>query len=150
MPAAKSLFIVIIGCGRLGAYLANRLSRQGHHVVVVDAHPEAFDALSPEYSGFRVEGDASEFAVLSQANIDQADMVIVATNNENINVMVGQVARKLLNVPRVIVRIDEPDRRETYEQLGLDTVCPASLVGDEILQSMVQHTMTTLRSGLGQ
>lgn len=150
MPAAKSLFIVIVGCGRLGAYLANRLSRQGHNVVVVDPHPEAFDALSPEYSGFRVEGDASEFAVLSQANIDQADMVIVATNNENINVMVGQVARKLLNVPRVIVRIDEPDRRATYEELGLDTVCPASLVGDEILQSMVQRAMTTLKSGLDE
>ena len=71
----------------------------------------------------------------------------IATNNENINVMVGQVARKLLNVPRVIVRIDEPDRRNTYEQLGLDTVCPASLVGDEILQGMVQYTLTTMERG---
>jgi len=147
MPAAKSLFIVIVGCGRLGSYLANRLSRQGHHVVVVDANPDAFDGLSAEYSGFRVECDASEFAVLNQATIVQAYMLIVTTNNENINVMVGQVARKLLNVPRVVVRIEEPDRRRIYEQLGLDIVCPASLVGDEILQSMVQQALITTENG---
>ncbi len=145
MPAGKSHFIVIVGCGRLGSYLANRFSRQGHNVVVVDSHPDAFDGLSAEYSGFRVEGDASEFAVLNQANIEQADVVIVATNNENINVMVGQVARKLFNVPRVIVRVEEPERRTIYEQLGLDTVCPASLVGDEILQGMIGRSLDDRR-----
>jgi len=62
MPTGK--YIVIVGCGRLGAHLANHLSRDGHSVVAIDTEDRAFGNLSPEYSGFKVEGDATELAVL--------------------------------------------------------------------------------------
>jgi len=88
---ASDLFIVIVGCGRLGSHLANQLSRAGHGVVVIDTNEHAFGNLSPEYSGFRVEGDATELAVLKQAKVNKADLVVATTRADNINLMVAQV-----------------------------------------------------------
>ncbi len=133
---AGELFVVVVGCGRLGALVANRLSRAGHHLTVVDNREEAFAGLSPEYSGFRVEGDATALATLREADVGQADVVVVATESDNINLMVGQVAQKLFGVRRVMCRVSEPDREEVFYELGLDTICPAMLVGDEIVESL--------------
>ena len=130
------LFVIVVGCGRLGSLIANRLSLNGHHVTVIDNSETAFAALSPEYSGFQIEGDATEFATLREADARQADVVVVATQNDNINLMVGQVARKLFNVPRVIARVSEPEREEVFYDLGVETICPATMVSDEIAESL--------------
>jgi trk system potassium uptake protein TrkA len=133
---AAHLFIVIVGCGRLGSHLANRLSRAGHGVVVIDTDERAFGNLSPEYSGFRVEGDATELAVLRQAKVDQADMVIATTRDDNVNLMVAQVARVVFSVPRVLGRVFEPARKPIYHRLGIESICPTSVAGELFLESI--------------
>ena len=130
MSDNKKLFIVIIGCGRSGAYIANRMSREGHFLVVIDTQPEAFDNLSAAFSGFRVEGDATEISILRQAKINQADLAVAATADDNINLMVAQIARKIFNVPKVIARVFKPERESIYQSLGIDTLCPTTLFGD--------------------
>ncbi|MCD6359612.1 MAG: TrkA family potassium uptake protein [Armatimonadetes bacterium] len=130
------MFILVVGCGRLGSYLANRLSEHGHSVVAIDRDEAAFEALSPEFSGFRLEGDATEFAVLREADIGNADMVVVTTHNDNINLLVSQVAKRLFGVERVIARVYEPERERTYRDLGIDTVCPVTSVAREILAGL--------------
>ena len=130
MSPNKKLFIVIIGCGRSGAYLANRMSRDGHSLVVIDTNSEAFDNLSVAFSGFKVEGDATELAVLRQAKIDRADLVIASATDDNINLMVAQIAKKVFHIPRVIARVFQPDRENVYQALGIDTLCPTTLFGD--------------------
>lgn len=140
MSPARRLFIVVVGCGRLGSYLANALSREGHSLVVVDVDEAAFHALSAEYSGFRLEGDATEFAVLVQAKIDKADAVVVTTHNDNINLMVAQVASRLFHVPRVLARVFDPDREASYRDLGIETVSPTSLAGGALLASLAGAT----------
>jgi len=131
---ARDLFIVIVGCGRLGSHLANRLSRAGHSVVAVDSDESAFGSLSPEYSGFRVEGDATELAVLKQAKADKADLVIVATRDDNVNLMVAQVAKAAFAVPRVVARVFDPKREAVYRHLGVETVCPTAVAAESFLQ----------------
>jgi trk system potassium uptake protein len=133
---ASDLFIVIVGCGRLGSYLANQLSRAGHGVVVIDSDERAFGNLSPEYSGFRVEGDATELAVLKQAKVDKADLLISTTRDDNINLMVAQVARTEFGVARVLARVFEPRREAVYRRLGVETVCPTSVAGELFLKSI--------------
>jgi len=137
MAGPKHMFIIIVGCGRLGSYLANRLSQAGHSVVAIDLNDAAFESLSPEFSGFRLEGDATEFAVLREAEIADADMVIVTTQSDNINLLVSQVAKKLFGVPRVVARVFEPERQRTYRDLGIDTVCPVTMVGDDVLTGLL-------------
>jgi trk system potassium uptake protein TrkA len=133
---AENLYIVIVGCGRLGAHLANRLSRDGHGVVTIDIDERAFAGLSPEYGGFRVEGDATELAVLKQAKMDKADVVIATTREDNVNLMVAQVARRVFAVPRVLARVFDPKREGVYRLLGIETICPTSVAADLFLGSV--------------
>ena len=94
-----SLYIVIVGCGRLGSHLANQLSHVGHSVVVIDTDEDTFNDLSPDFSGFRVEGDATQIAVLKEAKLNQADVLFATTHSDNVNLMVAQIARKFSTFP---------------------------------------------------
>lgn len=142
MPRSPSLYVVVVGCGRLGSYLACQLSRDGHSVVVIDEDEKALEGLPPEYGGFRIEGDATELAVLRQAKADRADLLIAATHNDNINLMVAQVAKRFLDVPEVVARVFDPRREGTFRALGVDTVCPTSVAGDLLLHSLKARLAT--------
>ena len=119
--------VIICGSGKLGANLAGRLSLEGHEVVIIDLDEEDFRRLPPDYSGFTVVGDATEAEVLEQAGVREADVLVAATNYDNTNVMIAQLARQVYNVPRVVARVFEPSRETVYRQLGIDTVCPTTL-----------------------
>jgi trk system potassium uptake protein TrkA len=140
MAEAKNRYIIIIGCGRLGSFLANRLSNEGHSIVIIDVNSNAFDALITEqFSGFRVEGDATEFAVLKQAKIDKADVVIGATHDENVNIMAAQIAKKRFNVPKVYVRILDPNKESFCKAIGVECVCPTSIAAEKMIAEMDQN-----------
>lgn len=131
---AGSKFVVIIGCGRLGSILANRLSLAGHYLVVVDADEASFGNLLPEYSGFTVQGEATELDVLRQARVDRADLLIAATREDNINLMVAQVARVEFGVRRVLARVNDPLREEVYRILSVPTISPTSVAVELFLR----------------
>lgn len=136
MGDIQNLYIIIVGCGHLGSYLANKLSYQGHSVVVVDINESAFDSLTAEFSGFKLEGDATEFAVLKEAKADKADFVISTTGEDNINLMVAQVASNFFKVPKVLARVIEPEREEIYGKFNIKTICPTLIAGDIFLKSI--------------
>ncbi len=129
----NSLYIVIVGCGRLGSDLANQLSRIGHSVVVIDSEEKTFNDLSSEFSGFRVAGDATQLSVLKQAKLKDADVFFATTHEDNVNLMVAQVARKLFDVPHVLARVFDPRREQVYNQLGIETICPTSVAAEMFL-----------------
>lgn len=134
-----SLYIVVVGCGRLGSYLANRLSRDGHAVVVIDRNKSTFDDLSPDFSGFQVEGDATQMTTLHQAKVEKADVLIATTHEDNVNLMVAQVAQKIFAVSHVLARVFDPRREQVYARLGIETVCPTSVAAEMFLSAIV-HT----------
>ncbi len=129
----NSLYILIVGCGRLGSYLANQLSRVGHSVVVIDKDEATFNELSPDFSGFRIEGDATQMGVLKEAKLMRADVVFATTHEDNVNLMVAQVARKVFNVPQVLARVFDPRRDQVFDQLGIETICPTSVAAEMFL-----------------
>ena len=135
----NSLYIVIVGCGRLGSHLANQLSRVGHSVVVIDVNEDTFNELSPAFSGFRVVGDAAHMAVLKEAKLKQADVFFATTHEDNLNLMVAQVARKLFNVPHVLARVFDPRRQQVYERLGIETICPTSVAAEMFLMAVASR-----------
>lgn len=126
-------YVVIVGCGQTGSRLANRLSAQGQSVVVIDRRPESFAALSLEFSGFSLEGDGTDAACLEQAKIGQADLVVAATREDAVNMMVAQLAQRVYKVPRVVVRVFHPERASFCRELGLTTICPADATADAVL-----------------
>lgn len=122
-----NVYILIVGCGKAGSHLANSLSKQGEDVVVIDNREEAFNNLSAEFTGFTLLGNAIEFEILKEAKIEQADVVIATTTDDNVNSMVAQIAKEICNVPRVVARAFAPRREEIYNQLGIETICPTTL-----------------------
>lgn len=132
----KAKYIIIIGCGILGSTLANRLSSAGHSLVVIDQDEDSFKNLGDEYSGFMIHGDANEFFIINQAKIDQADIVLALTDDDNLNIMLSQICSKLYHVSRVIARVNNPKSSNVFQKLGIETICPALLASDELNRAL--------------
>ncbi len=117
---------LVVGCGRVGSSLALELDEAGWDVTVIDEREEALSRLSENWAGGFVVGHGMDAKLLREAGIEEADAVVVATNGDNTNIVVGQVAQKMFGVDCVIVRILDPARAEFYASRGLRTVCPTS------------------------
>ena len=125
-------YTVIIGCGRLGASLANAISDKEASVMMVDRDERAFRKLGTAYGGLTLTGDATDIAVLRSAEIERADTVVSVTNDDNTNIMVAQIARNVYHIPNVICRLYDPEREIVYKEFGIDTICPTVLSTREI------------------
>ncbi|MFR4518713.1 MAG: NAD-binding protein [Fusobacterium sp.] len=88
---------------------------------------ETFQKLSEIFSGFTIEADEIEKYTLLLANIERAEIIITATNDDNTNLMITQIAKKICNVPKVIARVFDPTRQKLYEDFGIETISPISL-----------------------
>ncbi|MDJ0737748.1 MAG: TrkA family potassium uptake protein [Nostocaceae cyanobacterium] len=131
---ANSQYIVVVGCGHLGSILASRLSSQGHRVVVIDHDESTFSGLSGEFSGFKISGDAAELSVLRQAQTNRANCLLAVTGEDNLNLMVAQVAKIIFQVQTVLARVREPGREAIYQDLGIATISPIELSATAFLQ----------------
>jgi len=126
------MHIVILGCGRVGSYVARLYAEEGHQVTVIDKTSAAFKRLGPGFRGNLVVGTGIDEDVLRRAGIEKAEVFMALTNGDNTNVMAAQVARNIFAVRRVICRVYDPLREEIYRHLGLETICPTVLGADRI------------------
>ena len=124
---------VIVGCGRVGAALAEAFDNAGHEVIVLDLSTRAFDRLSGEFKGQAVRGDGTDEDVLRKAGAEGADVFLALTEGDNRNVMATQVAVEKLSVGRVMAKINDPVRAAAYAELGIATVCRTTMLTDAIL-----------------
>ena len=122
--------ILVVGCGRLGSSLAEKLDRLGHDVSVVDAGADSFHILSEDFSGICVAGMPMDMQVLKKAGVESCDAVVVATPDDNLNITVAQIVRRFFAVENVVVRISDPRREDVFRRFGLRSVCPTNLAGD--------------------
>lgn len=118
------MFVVVVGCGRVGSAIAKGLIDDGHDVNVVDESAEAFARLGEDFPGSFVQGPALEMTVLLAAGIDRADAFVAATDGDNTNIVIAQIARERFRVPFVLVRVLDPYRARFYAERGLTTICP--------------------------
>ncbi len=128
----QDTYTIIIGCGRLGANLANALSNEGENVLIMDENRDSFRRLASNFGGLSVVGDGTDLDMLREAQIRQASAVIAVTNDDNTNIMIAQIARDIFHVRRVIARLYDPERETVYQEFGIDTICPSVLSVKEI------------------
>jgi trk system potassium uptake protein TrkA len=124
--------IIVLGCGKVGATLAQVMSEDGHDVVIVDNDSVNFKLLSPSFNGVTITGVPIDEDVLKHAGIEVADVVAAVTPNDNVNIMACQIAKEIFNVPIVIARIYNPEREHIFHQFGFQTICPTNMTVDEI------------------
>jgi trk system potassium uptake protein TrkA len=131
--------VIIIGCGRVGSVLANRLDEEGHQVVVLDRNQQAFRRLSEKFSGERIVGNALVEEYMRPTLREKTDILFVMTDKDNINLMIGQWVKRKFQVNRVITEVHDSILAGLYKELGLETVCPTDLVLKELMQIMQER-----------
>ncbi|MGH2925685.1 MAG: potassium channel family protein [Solirubrobacterales bacterium] len=139
------MFILIVGGGRVGSSLARTMLGDGHTVSCLDEDSEAHARLEiglesswEDAGGQFTVGTALEIEALQEAGIEQADAFVAATDGDNTNIVIAQIAQRRFKVPTVIARILDPYRAEWYEQQGMETICPTR-VAIEMLEAEVRQ-----------
>ncbi len=121
---------IVIGCGRVGATLAGTLAGEGWKVVVVELREDNLSRLGDEWRHPVVIGHGMDTAVLEEAGVERADVLIAATDGDNTNLVIAQVATRRYDVPHVAARIQDPARADAYADRGFEVISPVKMAID--------------------
>lgn len=133
------MYIIVVGCGKVGSNLAKALSDENHDVVIIDSNPENFNQLGSGFNGITVSGVPLDEEVLRTAGIEKADALAAVTSDDNMNAVVSQIAKDIFNVPKVITRVYTPERSLVFQQMGLTTICPTTLAAAQVKNILSQR-----------
>lgn len=140
--------VIIIGIGRMGLALAEKLDSRGHEVVAIDSKPEAIDTLPANFSGRKVLGSALNQKILEEADINRVDAVVSCTNSDELNAIVARVAKNKYFVPKVIARLYDPSKAEIYRHLGIQTISTLLWGVDRVMELIsYEHLDNVLEIG---
>ena len=132
MTNKRHAYTVVVGCVRLGAGIADTLYGEGEDVVVVDKDKDSFRKLSSSFGGLSVEGNGMDLDILDSVELKRADTLIAVTDNDNVNIMISQLAKEVFNVRKVIARLSDPQRSCVYQDFGIETICPSVLSARQV------------------
>src|SRR5271165_4037054 len=139
------MFILIVGCGRVGSAVAKRALDAGHEVSVMDRDPLSHERLDRDQistwedaGGRFTVGTALEVDGLIEAGIEQADVFMAATSGDNTNLVIAQIAQRRFEVPHIVVRVADPGRAAWYAGQGLVTICPTQVAIDQASRVVLQ------------
>jgi Trk K+ transport system NAD-binding subunit len=122
---------IVVGGGRVGQALAERLVDRGEEVVVIERDPDRVEALRRE--GFTVrQGDGSQHDILESAGAENAKVIGAATGDDDANLLVGQLAKNTFDVETVVARVNRPENTEAFRNLDIETIS----AGLSVAQSM--------------
>lgn len=142
---------IIVGCGRVGAELAVRMSGNGHEIVIVDQSKNAFERLPADYRGRTVHGEALSEKVLERAGIKEAHGLAAVTNSDTLNVVVAHAARTVYNVPVIVCRNYDPRMRYMMEAFNLQTVSSTAWGAQRVEELLTTaSTRTVFSAGNGE
>lgn len=137
------MYVVIMGCGRVGASLAAGLERLGHEVAVIDRDVQAFRRLGTDFRGRQVIGFGFHREVLIEAGIEKADAFAAVSSGDNSNILSARVARETFGVERVVARIYDAKRAAVYERLGIPTVATVPWTTDRFMRMVLPDGVAT-------
>lgn len=123
---------IIVGCGRLGAELANTISDNHGDVIIIDNNEASLRRLSSSFGGIEIISDGTDIDVLKKANIERADTVGAVTNDENTNIMIALMAKELFNVKNVILRVSDNSKQALYNDTDIQVICPNELISKAV------------------
>ncbi len=139
------MYIIIVGGGRVGYYLARALLDEGHEIVILEKNAHFCDIINEEMGSVCVRGDGCEAATLTEVGTGRADMLVAVTGDDEDNLVACQVAKHKFNVPRTIARIRNPRNETIFKKLGIDvTVSATDIILEAIEKEVPTHPLTHL------
>ena len=122
MIPPTSMLVIIIGCGHMGAQLAQRLDTAGYQVNVIAPTAEDFERLGPTFNGRTTLGDGTQTAILEHAGISEAAVLVALTNDDNKNLLVCQLVQDLYQTKHVLCGLQDPALEEIFKPLGITII----------------------------
>jgi trk system potassium uptake protein TrkA len=120
------------------------LTKAGHEVSIMDIQSSAFSRLGPEFKGTTILGDATDQEVLKRSGIERADAFLAATQGDNRNIMSSQIAQHVFGVKRVVTRIYDPLRSDTFAALGLQAISPTIIGANAFYEQITGEPASTV------
>lgn len=127
---------IVIGCGRVGSSVALQLTNSGWDVTALDENEDALSRLGEHWTGGFLVGHGMDLQLLREAGVEEADAVVVTTDGDNSNIVIGQVAQKRFQVPTVVIRVLDPGRAQFYATRGMRVVCPTSSAIETLVEAV--------------
>lgn len=119
--------VIVAGCGRFGSCLASSLNEKGYDVTIIDKQEESFHRLNENFSGFQICGDVCDLDIVKYAGVDQCDMFIAVTDDDNTNCMIAQIANRIFHIDDVYVRLNDPDKEDLLSNTNIKAIYPVRL-----------------------
>jgi trk system potassium uptake protein len=139
------MYIIIVGGGRVGYYLARALLAEGHEALVIESEARVCQGITEELGSVCLRGDGCEVSTLIEAGTERADMLIAVTGDDEDNLVACQVAKHKFKVPRTISRIKNPRHENLFKRLGVDvTVSATNIILENIESEVPTHPLTHL------
>lgn len=139
------MYIVVIGGGEVGYYLAKALLAEGHEVLVIEKRASVCEEINEELGSISLRGDGCEAATLSEAGTERADMLIAVTGDDEDNLVACQVSKHKFHVRRTIARIKNPQNEALFKMLGIDvTISSTNVILEHIEEEVPTHALTHL------
>ena len=136
------MYVIIVGCGNIGASLA-KIMQEEHNVVIIDKKSENFSKLGRGFNGISIEGNGLDLEILKEAGIEKADAVVAITGYDNTNIALAQISKRIFNVPKVVARVSDPEKAEFYRMLGVDLISSTSLIAALIRDKIIERRFST-------
>ncbi len=128
--------ILVVGGGHLGRKVAEELDKLNHEVALIEEDEDKLSLLSPKFGGVTFLDFPMDISNLKHAGIESCDAVAVTTSDDNLNITVGQIAKRIFGIKTVVARISDPFRETIFESFGLKTVCPTNMAGESIISAI--------------
>jgi trk system potassium uptake protein TrkA len=139
------MFVLVVGGGKVGYYLAKELIEGGHEVVLMEKDRARAAQIIDELGSIVVAQDGCEGKYLGEAGSNRADIVAAVTGDDEDNMVICQMAKHHFDVPRTIARVNNPKNESLFRHLGVDEIIsPTRMVLGSIEQDIPVHELLHL------
>ncbi len=134
------MYIIIVGAGKVGYFLAKRLLHNKHTVSVVDKNKITCEEVAKEIEALVINGDGCDPVILEEAGIAEADVVAAVTGDDEDNLIICQLAKEKFNIGRTVGRVNNPDNEHTFSELGIDVPVDSTNIIAKIIEEEVSFS----------
>ena len=130
------MYVVIMGGGRMGRTLASLLIADGHDVTLIESDQDLCNNASSELDAMVICGNGTDGKVLQEANIEDADVFVAATGNDEVNLLSCILVREY-EIPKIIARVSDPTHSNAFKKIGIDSVVSPEITTASYVEKLI-------------